>query len=176
MAGGAIGQQAASGAGNTGSSMGSSTDGSAVAGCSLCEETGGELLWSDRWLRVIAAQEPDYPGFCRVVWGAHVAEFSDLDAAQQRHLMQVVATVERVMRRVMTPQKINLASLGNQVPHVHWHVIPRYADDAHFPAPIWATERRAVEPVVIAKRVAQADGLRLALVEALDRLDTAANH
>jgi len=167
MTDGAIGQQASSGSGNTGSS--------AVAGCALCEETGGELLWSDRWLRVIAAQEPDYPGFCRVVWGAHVAEFSDLDAAQQRHLMQVVATVERVVRRVMTPQKINLASLGNQVPHVHWHVIPRYADDAHFPAPIWATERRAVEPVVIAKRVVQAEGLRLALVEALDTLDTASS-
>jgi diadenosine tetraphosphate (Ap4A) HIT family hydrolase len=172
MTDGAIGQQASSGSGNTGGSAHSN----AVAGCSLCEETGGELLWSDRWLRVIAAHEPDYPGFCRVVWSAHVAEFSDLDAAQQQHLMQVVATVERVIRRVMTPQKINLASLGNQVPHVHWHVIPRYADDAHFPAPIWATERRVVEPVVIAKRVAQADGLRLALAEALDTLNTASSH
>ena len=141
----------------------------AVAGCSLCEETGGELLWSDRWLRVIAAQEPDYPGFCRVVWGAHVAEFSDLDAAQQRHLMQVVATVERVMRRVMTPQKINLASLGNQVPHVHWHVIPRFSNDAHFPLPIWAPRQRTVSEAMLSSRRAQATLLREAVRQEIEQ-------
>jgi diadenosine tetraphosphate (Ap4A) HIT family hydrolase len=42
------------------------------------------------------------------------------------------------------PDKINLASLGNVVPHLHWHVIPRWRDDSHFPAPIWATAKRAV--------------------------------
>jgi diadenosine tetraphosphate (Ap4A) HIT family hydrolase len=136
--------------------------------CPLCAQAGGELLWRDQALRVIAADEPAYPGFCRVIWNAHVAEFSDLGEPQQRHLMQVVTTVERVIRHVMAPEKINLASLGNQVPHLHWHVIPRYADDAHFPAPVWAAERRAVEPVVLARRVARAEGLREALARALD--------
>jgi diadenosine tetraphosphate (Ap4A) HIT family hydrolase len=42
----------------------------------------------------------------------------------------------------MQPDKINLASLGNVVPHLHWHVIPRFADDAHFPSPIWASPQR----------------------------------
>ena len=46
------------------------------------------------------------------------------------------------MRRVLRPAKINLASLGNVVPHLHWHVIARFADDACFPAPIWAPARR----------------------------------
>ena len=39
---------------------------------------------------------------------------------------------------------INLASFGNRTPHVHWHVIPRYHDDAHFPDPVWGIARRAV--------------------------------
>jgi diadenosine tetraphosphate (Ap4A) HIT family hydrolase len=38
---------------------------------------------------------------------------------------------------------VNLAALGNQVPHLHWHIIPRFADDAHFPDPVWAVARRA---------------------------------
>src|ERR1700688_365369 len=144
--------------------------------CVFCREDGGDVLWSDDALRVVLADEPDWPGFCRVIWHAHVAEMSDLDNAARLKVMTAVNGVERAIRRVLAPAKVNLASLGNQVPHVHWHVIPRYADDAHFPAPIWAAERRAVEPVVIAKRVAQADGLRLALVEALDTLDTASSH
>jgi diadenosine tetraphosphate (Ap4A) HIT family hydrolase len=43
----------------------------------------------------------------------------------------------------LDPVKMNLASLGNLVPHVHWHVVPRYADDTHFPQPIWAAPQRA---------------------------------
>jgi diadenosine tetraphosphate (Ap4A) HIT family hydrolase len=43
----------------------------------------------------------------------------------------------------MRPDKINLASLGNMTPHLHWHVIPRHAGDRHFPRPIWAEPLRA---------------------------------
>lgn len=102
--------------------------------CVFCREDGGELLWKDERLRVVLASgETDYPGFCRVIWQAHVAEFTDLAPADRSHLMLVVAAVERAVRRVMQPDKVNLASLGNQVPHVHWHVIPRFSNDAHFP-------------------------------------------
>ncbi|MCL2162536.1 MAG: HIT domain-containing protein, partial [Betaproteobacteria bacterium] len=50
--------------------------------------------------------------------------------------------VESSLRALMTPDKINLASLGNRVPHLHWHVIARFADDRHFPESIWGRERR----------------------------------
>lgn len=63
--------------------------------------------------------------------------------AQRQHFMAVVVGVEEVLRDTLQPDKINLASLGNQVPHLHWHVIPRFTDDAHFPDPIWSTARRA---------------------------------
>jgi diadenosine tetraphosphate (Ap4A) HIT family hydrolase len=39
---------------------------------------------------------------------------------------------------------VNLASLGNVVPHLHWHVIARFADDKHFPQPIWGQAQREV--------------------------------
>lgn len=111
--------------------------------CELCDTPGGDVLWQDELCRVVAVDMPDYPGFCRVILNRHVAEITDLLDAERQRLMQVVFAVEAALRRLMHPDKINLASLGNVVPHVHWHVIPRFADDAHFPQPIWAAPLRA---------------------------------
>lgn len=99
-------------------------------------------MWQGADHRVILADEPRHPGFCRVVWTAHVREMSDLPPADAAQLMATVLTVERVLREQLAPDKINLASLGNVVPHLHWHVIPRWADDSHFPDPVWAAPRR----------------------------------
>lgn len=99
-------------------------------------------MWQGADHRVILADEPRHPGFCRVVWTAHVREMSDLPPADAARLMATVLTVERVLREQLGPDKINLASLGNVVPHLHWHVIPRWCDDSHFPDPVWAAPRR----------------------------------
>lgn len=112
--------------------------------CELCTGTGGELLWRGTFCRVVYVEEAGYPGFCRVVWNTHVKEMTDLSEAERIHLMEVVFGVESVLREQLQPDKINLASLGNAVPHLHWHVIPRYDDDPHFPQPIWSTPRRSV--------------------------------
>ena len=130
--------------------------------CPLCTGAGGELLWHGADHRVILADEPHHPGFCRVIWGAHVGEMSDLPAADAERLMRTVFTVERVLRRELAPAKVNLASLGNVVPHLHWHVIPRWSDDSHFPDPVWASARRAA-PVRTVDRVALVAALREAL-------------
>lgn len=140
-----------------------------VADCELCRQPGGELLWQDERCRVIrvGGSEGDaFPGFCRVVWQDHVAEMSDLAAADQRHLWQVVLATELALRRTVGPDKINLAAFGNMVPHLHWHVIPRWRDDSHFPGSIWSPPQRAVP-----QRPAPAsDELRQALVRALAEL------
>jgi diadenosine tetraphosphate (Ap4A) HIT family hydrolase len=133
--------------------------------CELCNRTGGELLWRDERCRVIHVAERGYPGFCRVVWQAHVKEMTDLSDEDRLHLMEVVFAVESVLRELLVPDKINLASLGNFVPHLHWHVIPRYADDPHFPQPIWAVAQRSAENV---QREANTAALASALAAALD--------
>ena len=73
---------------------------------------------------------------------AHVKEMTDLPADDRQRLMAVVFAVEAAVREVVQPDKINLASLGNVVPHLHWHVIPRWSDDTNFPDAIWASARR----------------------------------
>jgi diadenosine tetraphosphate (Ap4A) HIT family hydrolase len=110
--------------------------------CELCTTPGGTILWEDQRCRVVQADEPGYPGFCRVIWKSHVGEMTDLSPADRLHCMNVVFAVERAMRDALSPAKINLASLGNFVAHVHWHVIPRFTDDPHFPQPVWATRQR----------------------------------
>ena len=105
--------------------------------CPLCQTDGGHILWRDAFCRVVLADEPDYPGFLRVILNAHIKEMTDLPPADQVALMRVVWAAESALREVMQPDKINLASLGNVVPHLHWHVIPRFADDPHFPNPVW---------------------------------------
>jgi diadenosine tetraphosphate (Ap4A) HIT family hydrolase len=52
--------------------------------------------------------------------------------------MTLVFAVEEAIRHVMQPDKINIAALGNMVPHIHWHVIPRYKNDAFFPGSAWS--------------------------------------
>jgi len=110
--------------------------------CPLCDTPGGKTLWQDSVCRIILADEPDYPGFLRVILNTHVKEMTDLPATDQQALMRVVLAAEAALREVMAPDKVNLASLGNVVPHLHWHVIPRFADDPHFPNPVWGERKR----------------------------------
>ena len=132
--------------------------------CELCATLGGQWLWEDGQCRVVYVDEPGYPGYCRVIWKAHVAEMTDLTAADRVHCMQVVLAVESVLRDLLAPDKINLASLGNFTPHVHWHVIPRFRDDPHFPQSIWGPRQRDPLPMVgadLPQRIARKLALRL---------------
>ena len=110
--------------------------------CSLCAEDGGALVWRGERLRVIRAQEVGFPAFYRVVWNAHVAEFSDLAGADRVRCMEAVTLVEQALRQHLSPTKVNIAALGNMVPHLHWHVIARFDWDSHFPSPVWAAAQR----------------------------------
>ena len=111
--------------------------------CPICAAQNEEILLQTPNLRVIAVHnEANAPAFCRVIWQHHVAEMTDLQPAERAELMDVVYKVDAAMRQVLQPEKINLASLGNVVPHLHWHVIARFQDDACFPAPIWAAAMR----------------------------------
>ena len=114
------------------------------AGCELCEQEGGIPVFRNDALRVIRAQDADHPAFYRVIWNAHVAEWSDLSAAERDTMMAAVLLVETVLRNCLKPTKVNLASLGNVVPHLHWHVIARFDWDARWPAPVWAPAQRQV--------------------------------
>lgn len=136
--------------------------------CELCVNAGGVVLWRSEHCRVIRVDDPHYPGFCRVIWNDHVREMTDLGPAHQALLMRVVFAVEAMVRQLFLPDKINLASFGNMVPHVHWHVIPRWQDDRHFPEPVWGKVQREVpvsRPLISDDVMAQALSSALADIE-----------
>ena len=127
-----------------------------MTNCSLCKEAlkpeEGQLIWRGDDCRIMMVNDPDLPGFCRVIWNHHVAEITDLSYGQREHLMTLVYAVEEAIRQVMRPDKVNIAALGNLVPHIHWHVIPRYQDDVFFPGSVWSSKTQEIPKTVLEAR------------------------
>jgi len=141
-----------------------------VADCELCKSDGGALVVTNEWLRVTLVDQADYPGYARVIWNKHVREMTKLDEAQRQRLMKTVFAVESAQREVLAPHKINLASLGNMTPHLHWHVIARFADDLHYPQPVWGTPQRTPDDQTLQSRRALVDRLREVIAEKVSRV------
>ncbi len=105
--------------------------------CQLCTEVGGKQIYRNDLFRVVLVNDVSYPGFIRLIVNQHVKEMSDLSIEDSYSVFAALFKIETVIKKLYKPDKINLASLGNVVPHVHWHIIPRYNNDKHFPNPIW---------------------------------------
>ncbi len=105
--------------------------------CAICDRSEGEMIWSDNIFRVVLLDHQDYRGYCRVELIDHKKEMTDLNEALRSKLMTCVFKVEEILKVIFKPEKINLASLGNKTPHIHWHVIPRFKEDPHFPNSHW---------------------------------------
>ena len=140
------------------------------ADCELCKSDGGTIVLANEWLRVTLVDEPDYPGYVRVIWNDHVREMSELQEDQRLKLMRTVFAVELAQREVLAPLKINLASLGNMTPHLHWHVIARFADDLHYPQPVWGAPQRTPDDQTLQARRALVDRLREVIAEKVSRV------
>jgi diadenosine tetraphosphate (Ap4A) HIT family hydrolase len=145
-----------------------------MANCILCKEElkpeEGQLIWRGDDCRVILVNDPDLPGFCRVIWNRHVAEMTDLSYGEREHLMTLVFAVEEAIRHVMHPDKVNVASLGNMVPHLHWHVIPRYKDDAFHPGSVWSQRTQETPAAILSARKLKTAELSKAIKAAIARL------
>lgn len=113
-----------------------------VQSCALCQPCTSPILWQDDFCRVVLLNDADYPAYCRVELLDHIKEMSDLPPILRARMMKVVFAVETAIREIIQPDKINLASLGNKTPHIHWHVIPRFESDKHFPNSHWGEVMR----------------------------------
>jgi diadenosine tetraphosphate (Ap4A) HIT family hydrolase len=145
-----------------------------MTNCPLCKEEPkpeeGQLIWRGDDCRVILVNDPDLPGFCRVIWNRHVAEMTDLTHGEREHLMALVFAVEEAVRHVMRPDKVKIAALGNMVPHIHWHVIPRYKDDAFFPGSVWSQKTQTTPAANLEARKQLAQELPAAIKSAIAAL------
>ena len=146
-----------------------------MTNCVLCKDElkpeEDQLIWRGDDCRIILVNDPELPGFCRVIWNQHVAEMTDLTYGEREHLMTLVFAVEEAVRDVMHPDKMNVAALGNSVPHIHWHVIPRYKDDAFFPGSVWTNKINKTPALALESRMQKAQDLPAAIRETISRLN-----
>lgn len=119
-----------------------------MSDCELCTTKHPREFWRNSNFYVIDASDDDLSGFVRVIATKHVKEVSDLPDDVRQELFEILTVIERTMIRCMQPDKVNWASLGNMVAHVHWHIVARYVDDAFFPGSIWSQKLRNTDPAV----------------------------
>ena len=143
---------------------------SRVAGCPLCDAPGGRVVATTEAWRLVHAEEPGFPAFYRLVRQDHVREFSQLAPAQRQACMELLAGIEEAMLRHLQPAKMNVASLGNAVPHLHWHVIARFDWDSHFPGAVWAAAQRQPDAARLAEVAARLPALEEELRTLLPRI------
>ena len=87
-----------------------------------------------------------FPGYCFLFTRAHVTELFHLDQPTRAAIMEEVNSVAAALFAAFQPAKINYELLGNMVPHMHWHLAPRFTDDPLWPRPIWSEPH---EPVTL---------------------------
>jgi diadenosine tetraphosphate (Ap4A) HIT family hydrolase len=144
--------------------------------CPLCRKLAGldalpasELVW--RFPHSVALLGPwqFYRGYCVLVSRTHAAELSGLRDAERRAYLDEMCWTARGLEACFRPRKINYELLGNQVPHPHWHLFPRYADDPDALKPVWVALDGAERDAEARRRLEAAGHDRAATAAALRR-------
>ena len=109
-----------------------------MSDCELCLTATLPILWQNNHFRVILVNDQNIRGYLRLELIEHVKEIHHLTPAIQSEMYKIMNIIENIVTDVYSPDKINLASLGNKTPHIHWHIIPRFTNDNFFPQSIWS--------------------------------------
>ena len=142
-----------------------------LADCELCKSDGGAHRAGQRVAARNAGRRAELSRLCaRDLERACTRDDRAAATTQRLALMRTVFAVESAQREVLAPLKINLASLGNMTPHLHWHVIARFADDLHYPQPVWGAPQRTPDDQTLQARRALVDRLREVIAEKVSRV------
>ena len=124
--------------------------------CGTYGAGGGELHIVDlEGSRVFLHEDQFFPGYVLLVLRRHATELYELSAAERRILIEEVSRVAEALARAFRPVKMNYELLGNQVPHIHWHLVPRLSTDPEPRDPIWrvAHEPAPLPPAAARERI-----------------------
>jgi diadenosine tetraphosphate (Ap4A) HIT family hydrolase len=107
--------------------------------CPLCADPSKEceIIGDLEVTRAYLQRSASFRGYCVLVLKRHAVELDDLSADERRALMEDIALVARAVRAVCKPRKLNYEILGNMVPHIHVHIIPRYETDPAWDRAAW---------------------------------------
>jgi diadenosine tetraphosphate (Ap4A) HIT family hydrolase len=131
-------------------------------GCPLCGPPERLVVAELPSGRVELMNDADFRGYCVLVHRRHAAELHHLTPEERGRFFEDVARVERALADLFAPPKFNIEMLGNMVPHLHCHIVPRYPDDGWWGQPLWlrpAEAKREYTPDeyrAVANRIQQA--------------------
>ena len=108
--------------------------------CPLCNPVNENVIFQNDFLRVISVDE--IPGYIRIITQKHIKEFSDLTDDEAAEIMLLAKKIEKLMINTLNPDKVNIAMLGNMVPHLHIHIIPRFVNDPWWPGATFCEKQR----------------------------------
>jgi diadenosine tetraphosphate (Ap4A) HIT family hydrolase len=114
-----------------------------------------------------------YHGYCVLVARSHATELSRLPAAERRAYLDEMCLLARAIEDAFRPHKLNYELLGNQVPHLHWHLFPRAAADPEALKPVWLALERAERDEAERRRLAAGPSDRAATAATLRQTLTA---
>lgn len=97
-------------------------------------------MYENRHIRV-EIEESEIP-WLKIFTQEAYKEFSDVPTEVKVEIFRVMEIIEKEMLSFFKPKKINIASFGNYVPHVHWHLMARFEEDSYFPEPMWGQKQR----------------------------------
>ena len=122
----------------------------------VCPFCGARPDESDAWSKVIKLSVSSlylqkiqtYRGYGVLVFDPrHATRLTDLSPQEWQALGNDIYVAQRAIERIAKPDHVNVATLGNIVPHLHWHIIPRFEGDSRWGAPIWTTNEGEMEVV-----------------------------
>ena len=133
--------------------------------CVLCARVAGEgahFIADLGTSRAYFNEDQFFPGWVFVVLKRHAVELYELDARERAALIEEVSRVAQALARVYRPVKMNYELLGNQVPHIHWHLVPRLPADPDLRSPIWRVDHQPA-PLTPAAARERIESIRRAL-------------
>ena len=118
-------------------------------GCVMCGKyaASGPLLIAElETARAYLHEDQFFPGYVLLVLRRHATELYELAARERAAHLEEVSRVAQALARAFRPVKMNYELLGNQVPHIHWHLVPRLVTDPDPRQPIWRVDHEPVTP------------------------------
>jgi diadenosine tetraphosphate (Ap4A) HIT family hydrolase len=109
----------------------------------LLELPAEEVVWQFPHSVALLGPWQFYRGYCILVARTHATELSRLSESERRAYLDEMCLLARAIEECFRPHKLNYELLGNQVPHLHWHLLPRSADDPEALKPVWLALERA---------------------------------
>jgi diadenosine tetraphosphate (Ap4A) HIT family hydrolase len=150
------------------------------ADCPLCAKLNalsalppGEVVWTFPHSVALLGPWQYYEGYCVLVSRHHATELSQLNDPTRRAYLDELCLLAQSIEKVANPHKLNYELLGNQVPHLHWHVFPRSASDPDRLQPVWLALDRAERDELTRQRLtgtAGRTGMAVKLQKQLEQL------